>query len=108
MRGEDVPKTAFRTRYGHYEFLVMPFGLINALATFIDLMNRILRDYLESFVIVFIDDIFIYSKNEDDNKSHIRLALKLLKKHQLYAKFSMCQFYMRLVGFLGHIIFCEV
>ena len=71
---------------------------------FIDLMNRVFRDYLDSFVIVFIDDILIYSKNEDEHESHLRLALQILKKHQLYAKFSKCEFWLRSIAFLGHII----
>ncbi|GJR00021.1 putative reverse transcriptase domain-containing protein [Tanacetum coccineum] len=85
---EDIPKTAFRTRYGHYEFQVMPFGLINAPAVFIDLMNHVCKLYLDMFVIVFIDDILIYSKNKEEHKGHLKLILELLKKEELYAKFS--------------------
>ena len=81
MRGEDVPKTAFRTRYVHYEFLVMSFGLTNAPAAFMDLMNRVFRDYLDLFVIVSIDNILIYSKNEDEHESYLRLAMQVLKQH---------------------------
>ena len=94
VRGEDVSKTAFRTRYGHYEFLVMSFGLKDAPAVFMDLINRVFR----SFVIVFIDDILIYSKNEIEHESHLRLVLKALKEHQSYAKFSKYEFWLRLVS----------
>ena len=83
---EDVPKTTFRTRYGHYEFLVMPFGLTNAPAVFKDLMNRVCKPYLDKFVIVFIDDILIYSRTEQDHVQHLRLKLELLKNEKLYGK----------------------
>ena len=89
---EDVPKTAFKTRYGHYEFLVMPFGLNNAPAVFMDLMNRIFQPYLDQFVIVFIDDILIYSGSKEDHEEHTRVVLQILRENQLYAKFSKCQF----------------
>nr|GFC49300.1 DNA/RNA polymerases superfamily protein [Tanacetum cinerariifolium] len=89
---EDIPKTAFRTRYGHYEFQVMPFGLTNAPAVFMDLMNRVCKPYLDKFVIVFIDDILIYSKNKKEHEEHLTLILELLKKEELYAKFSKCEF----------------
>ncbi|KAI3761819.1 hypothetical protein L1987_52241 [Smallanthus sonchifolius] len=101
---EDIPKTAFRTRYGHYEFMVMPFGLTNAPAVFMDLMNRVCRPYLEKFVIVFIDDILIYSKTKKDHEEHLRLVLDLLKKETLFAKFSKCEFWLNEVQFLGHIV----
>ncbi|KAI3813313.1 hypothetical protein L1987_18033 [Smallanthus sonchifolius] len=101
---EDIPKTAFRTRYGHYEFVVMPFGLTNAPAVFMDLMNRVCRHYLDQFVIVFIDDILIYSRTKADHEKHLKLILELLKKEQLYAKFSKCEFWLREVQFLGHVI----
>ena len=107
VRGVDVPKTAFRTRYGHFEFLVMSFGLTNAPAAFMDLMNRVFRNFLDSFVIVFIDDILIYSKSEDDHMNHLRIVLQVLKDHQLYAKFSKCEFWLRSVAFLGHIVSSE-
>nr|GFC24127.1 putative reverse transcriptase domain-containing protein [Tanacetum cinerariifolium] len=87
VREEDVPKTAFRTRYGHYEFQVMPFGLTNASAVFMDLMNRVCKPYLDKFMIVFIDDILNYSKNKNEHEEHLRTILKLLKKEELYAKF---------------------
>nr|GEZ87880.1 putative reverse transcriptase domain-containing protein [Tanacetum cinerariifolium] len=101
---EDIPKTAFRTRYGHYEFQVMSFGLTNAPAVFIDLMNRVCKPYLDKFVIVFIDDILIYSKNKQEHEEHLKLILELLKKEQLYAKFSKCKFWIPKVQFLGHVI----
>ncbi|GJR95341.1 putative reverse transcriptase domain-containing protein [Tanacetum coccineum] len=90
VREEDIPKTAFRTRYGHYEFQVMPFGLTNALAVFMDLMNRVCKPFLDKFVIVFIDDILIYCKNKKEHKEHLKAVLELLKKEKLYAKFSKC------------------
>ncbi|GJW92373.1 putative reverse transcriptase domain-containing protein [Tanacetum coccineum] len=93
VREEDIPKTAFRTRYGHYEFQVMPFGLTNAPAVFMDLMNRVCKPYLDKFVIVFIDDILIYSKNKQEHEEHLKLILELLKKEELYAKFSKCEFW---------------
>nr|GEU70027.1 putative reverse transcriptase domain-containing protein [Tanacetum cinerariifolium]GEX75401.1 putative reverse transcriptase domain-containing protein [Tanacetum cinerariifolium] len=93
VREQDVPKTAFQTRYGHYEFQVMPFGLTNAPAVFIDLMNRVCKPYLDKFVIVFIDGIFIYSKNEKEHKEHLKEILELLKKEKLYDKFSKCKFW---------------
>ncbi|KAJ0916075.1 putative nucleotidyltransferase, Ribonuclease H [Helianthus annuus] len=101
---EDIPKTAFRTRYGHYEFTVMPFGLTNAPAVFMDLMNRVCKPYLDKFIIVFIDDILIYSKTQSDHEQHLRLTLELLKKEQLFAKFSKCEFWLKEVQFLGHIV----
>ncbi|XP_069150522.1 uncharacterized protein [Solanum lycopersicum] len=104
VRDRDVPKTAFRTRYGHYEFLVMSFGLTNAPAAFMDLMNRVFREYLDSFVIVFIDDILIYSKTKEEHEQHLRLTLQVLRQHQLYAKFSKCEFWLRSVTFLGHVV----
>ncbi|KAF5765311.1 putative nucleotidyltransferase, Ribonuclease H [Helianthus annuus] len=104
VRDEDVSKTAFRTRYGHYEFLVMPFGLTNAPAVFMDLMNRVCKPYLDKFVIVFIDDILIYSKSQEEHEQHLRLILELLRKEQLYAKFSKCDFWLREVHFLGHVV----
>ncbi|GKB31262.1 putative nucleotidyltransferase, ribonuclease H, partial [Tanacetum coccineum] len=100
----DIPKTVFRTLYGHFEFTVMPFGLTNAPAVFIDLMNRFCRPYLDKFVIVFIDDILIYSKTREEHVEHLRLVLGLLKKEKFYAKFSMCEFWLREVQFLGHVI----
>ncbi|KAL8133741.1 hypothetical protein AgCh_008979 [Apium graveolens] len=104
IKPEDIPKTAFRTRYGHYEFLVMSFGLTNALAAFMDLMNRVYKEYLDKFFIVFIDDILIYSKNPEDHAVHLQIALQKLREKQLYAKFSKCEFWMTEVQFLGHVI----
>ncbi|GJV14646.1 putative reverse transcriptase domain-containing protein [Tanacetum coccineum] len=104
VRDEDIPKTAFRTRYEHYEFQVMPFGLTNAPAVFMDLMNRVCKPYLDKFVIVFIDDILIYSHNKEEHANHLRIILELLKKEKLYAKFSKCNFWIRIVQFLGHLI----
>ncbi|GJX77263.1 putative reverse transcriptase domain-containing protein [Tanacetum coccineum] len=104
VREQDIPKTAFRTRYGHYEFQVMPFGLTNAPAVFMDLMNRVCKPYLDKFVIVFIDDILIYSKDEKEHEEHLKVILELLKKEKLYAKFSKCEFWIPKVQFLGHVI----
>ncbi|GJX98468.1 putative reverse transcriptase domain-containing protein [Tanacetum coccineum] len=107
VREEDIPKTAFRTRYGHYEFQVMSFGLTNAPAVFMDLMNRVCKPYLDKFVIVFIDDILIYSKSKKEHEEHLRQILKLLKKEELYAKFSKWEFWISRVQFLGHVIDCR-
>ncbi|GJR66685.1 putative reverse transcriptase domain-containing protein [Tanacetum coccineum] len=104
IREEDIPITAFRTRYGHYEFQVMPFGLTNAPAVFMDLMNRVCKPYLDKFVIVFIDDILIYSKSKEEHERHLKIILELLKNEQLYAKFSKCDFWLESVQFLGHVI----
>ncbi|GJT11130.1 putative reverse transcriptase domain-containing protein [Tanacetum coccineum] len=103
VREEDISKTAFWTRYGHYEFQVMPFGLTNAPAVFMDLMNRVCKPYLDKFVIVFIDNILIYSKNKKEHEEHLKAILKLLKKEELYAKFSKCEFWIPKVQFLGHV-----
>ncbi|GJY18632.1 putative nucleotidyltransferase, ribonuclease H [Tanacetum coccineum] len=107
VRDDDIPKTMFRTLYGHYEFQVMPFGLTNAPAVFMDLMNRVCRPYLDKFVIVFIDNILIYSKTKEEHDAHLRIILKLLKKEELYAKFSKCDFWLSKVQFLGHVIDSE-
>ncbi|GJR23018.1 putative reverse transcriptase domain-containing protein [Tanacetum coccineum] len=104
VREEDIPKTAFRTRYGHFEFTVMPFGLTNAPAVFMDLMNRVCKPYLDKFVIVFIDDILIYSKSEEEHEDHLKTILDLLKEEKLYAKFSKCEFWLKEVQFLGHVV----
>ena len=88
----DNPKTAFRTRYGHFEFTAMPFGLTNALAAFMDLMHRMFQPYLDQFVVVFVDDILIYSHSEWEHEYHLRIVLQLLRDHQLYTKFSKCEF----------------
>ncbi|GJW18449.1 putative reverse transcriptase domain-containing protein, partial [Tanacetum coccineum] len=107
VREEDIPKTAFRTLYGHYEFQVMPFGLTNAPAVFMDLMNRVCKPYLDRFVIMFIDDILIYSKSRKEHEGHLGLILKLLKEEKLYAKFLKCEFWLSKVQFLGHVIHSE-
>ena len=86
IKPEDIPKIAFRTRYGHYEFTVMPFGLTNAPVAFMDLMNRVFRPYPDKFVVVFIDDILIYSKDKEEHGKHLRTVLQILREHQLYAK----------------------
>ncbi|GJR83997.1 putative reverse transcriptase domain-containing protein [Tanacetum coccineum] len=104
IKEEDILITAFRTRYGHFEFQVMPFGLTNAPAVFMDLMNRVCKPYLDKFVIVFIDDILVYSKDEEEHGKHLKIILELLKKERLYAKFSKCDFWLDLVQFLGHVI----
>ncbi|KAL4342288.1 hypothetical protein GQ457_08G015990 [Hibiscus cannabinus] len=104
VKDADVPKTTFRTRYGHFEFLVMPFGLTNAPATFMDLMNRVFKPYLDKFMVVFIDDILIYSRNKDDHAEHLRIVLQTLRECQLYAKFSKCELWLSEVAFLGHVI----
>ncbi|GKE98518.1 putative reverse transcriptase domain-containing protein [Tanacetum coccineum] len=104
VREEDIPKTAFRTRYGHYEFRVKPFGLTNAPAVFMDLMNRVCKPYLDKFVIVFIDDILIHSRDEKEHEEHLETILELLKKEELYAKISKCEFWINTVKFLAHVI----
>ena len=107
VKDVDVPKTAFRTRYGHYEFLVMPFGLINALAAFMDLMNMVFRPYVDQFVVVFIDDILVYSKDAQEHEQHLRIVLETLRENKLYAKLSQRDFWLKEVSFLGHIVSAE-
>ncbi|KAL4016495.1 hypothetical protein IC575_024147 [Cucumis melo] len=107
IRDGDIPKTAFRSRYGHYEFVVMSFGLTNAPAVFMDLMNRVFKEFLDSFVIVFIDDILIYSKTEAEHEEHLHQVLETLRASKLYAKFSKCEFWLRKVTFLGHVVSSE-
>ncbi|KAL4319783.1 hypothetical protein GQ457_18G010820 [Hibiscus cannabinus] len=104
VKDADVPKIALRTRYGHFEFLVMPFGLTNSPTAFMDLMNRIFKPYLDKFVVVFIDDILIYSHNKDEHAKHLRIVLQTLRDRQLYAKFSKCELWFSEVAFMGHII----
>ncbi|GKB86178.1 putative reverse transcriptase domain-containing protein [Tanacetum coccineum] len=104
MGSTEYESKTFQTRYGHYEFQVMPFGLTNAPAVFMDLMNRVCKPYLDKFVIVFIDDILIYSKDEKEHEEHLKAILELLKKEKLYAKFSKCEFWIPKVQFLGHVI----
>ena len=107
VKDVDVPKTAFRTRYGHYEFLVMPFGLTNALVAFMDLMNRVFRPYVDQFVVVFIDDILVYSKDGHEYEHHLRIVIETLREKKLYAKFSKCDFWLKKVSFIGHIVSVE-
>ena len=104
IKDADVPKTTFRTWYEHYQFLVMSFGLTNALAAFMDLMNCVFRPYVDQFVMVFIDDILVYSKDWEYHDTHLRVVLETLRKEQLYAKLSKCEFWLREVSFLGHIV----
>ena len=104
VRETDIPKTAFKTRYGHFEFTMMPFGLTNALATFMDLMHRVFQPYLDQFVVVFVDDILIYSQSEREHEDHLRIVLQLLRDHQLYTNFSKCEFWLTEVRFFGHVV----
>ena len=104
VRDTDIPKTAFRTHYRHFEFTVMPFRLINVPTSFIDLMHRIFQTYLDQFVVVFVDDILIYSQSEWEHEYHLRIVLQLLRDHQQYAKFSKCEFLLTEVRFLGHVV----
>jgi hypothetical protein len=104
IRESDIPKTAFCTRYGLYEYTVMPFGLTNTLAYFMYLMNKVFMEYLDKFVVVFIDDILIFSKTEEEHEKHLRLVLEKLRSNQLYAKFSKCEFWLIEVAFLGYVI----
>ena len=104
IKDADVHKTAFRTRYGHYEFFVMPFGLENAPAAFMDLMNRVFRPYVDQFVVVIIDDILVYSKDRESHDTHLQLVLETLRKEQLYAKQSKCEYWKNEISFLRHIV----
>ena len=104
IKNGDIPKTAFVTHYGQYEYTVMSFGLTNAPATFSRLMNSIFMEYLDKFVVVYLDDILIYSKNEQEHAEHLRLVLMKLREHRLYAKFSKCEFWLQEVTYLGHVI----
>jgi hypothetical protein len=104
IRATNIPKTAFITRYGLYEYTVMSFGLTNAPAYFMYLMNKVFMEYLDKFVVVFIDDILIFSKNEEDHDEHLRVVLQKLRENQLYAKLSKCEFWLKEVSILGHII----
>ena len=104
VKEADIPKTVFRTRYRHFEFTVMPFRLTNMPAAFMDLMHRVFQPYLDQFIVVFVDDILIYSQSEEEHEDHLRVVLQLLRDHQLHAKFSKCEFWLTEVGFLGHIV----
>jgi hypothetical protein len=107
IKEADVAKTAFRTRYGHYEFLVLPFGLTNSPALFMDLMNRVFQPYLDKFVVIFIDDILVYSNSFEEHEEHLRQTLQTLRDHQLYAKLSKCELWLKRVTFLGQVISVE-
>ena len=100
VREADIPKIAFRTRYGYFEFTVMPFGLTNTPTAFMDLMHRGFQPYLDQFIVVFVDDILIYSKSEEEHEDHLRVVLQVLRDHQLCAKFSKCEFWLTDVKFL--------
>jgi hypothetical protein len=104
IRPEDIPKTSFTTRYGLFEYLVMSFGLTNSPVHFTYLMNLVFMPELDKFVVVFIDDILIYSKNEEEHAKHLWIVLTRLREHQLYAKFSKCVFWLEEIQFLGHIL----
>ena len=108
IKEEDIYKTTFRTRYGHYEFVMVSFGLNNSPSTFMCLMNSMLHPYLDKFVIVFIDDILIYSKNEEEHAEHLAAMLRLLREHQLYAKLSKCNLFQTEVHYLGHVVSKDV
>ena len=104
VRETDIPKTKFRTRYGHFEFTVMPFGLTNVPTAFMDLMHKVFQPYLDQFIVVFVDDILIYSQSEWEHEYHLSIVLQLLRDHQVYAKFSKCEFWLTEVRFLGHVV----
>jgi hypothetical protein len=107
IKESDIPKTAFVTRYGQYGFTVMSFGLTNAPAYFMNFMNKVFMEELDKFVVVFIDDILIYSKSVEEHEQHLRVVLEKLRAHKLYAKFSKCKFFLEKVAFLGHILTAE-
>jgi hypothetical protein len=107
IKEQDVVKTAFRTRYGHYEFFMMPFGLTNTPAVFMDLMNRVFRPYLDKSVVIFIDDILVYSNTYLEHEQYLRIVLKTLREHRLYVKLSKCEFWLKEVTFLRHVISAE-
>jgi hypothetical protein len=104
IRECDIPKTAFVSRYGLYGYTVLSFGLTNAPAYFMYLMNKVFMEYLDKFVVVFIDDILVYSRSKEEHEKHLRLALQKLREHRLYTKLSKCEFWMKQVAFLGHVI----
>jgi hypothetical protein len=104
IRESDIPKTAFCTRYGLYAYTVMSFGLTNAPANFMYLMNKVFMEYLDKFVVFFIDDIHIFSKMKEEHEKHLRMVLEKLRSNQLYAKFSKCEFWLTEVAFLRHVI----
>jgi hypothetical protein len=104
IREYDIPKTAFVTRYGSYEYTVMSFGLTNAPSYFMNMMNKVFMEFLDKFVVVFIDDILFYYKSNEEHEKHLRLIMEKLQEHKLYAKFSKCEFWLSEVAFLGHIV----
>ena len=104
IRDFDISKTTFRSRYGYFEFLVMPFGLTNTPVAFMDLMQNIFHEYLDNFIIVFIDDILIYSSTRELYEEHLRIALQTLRNHRLFGKLSKCDFWLSEVNFLGHVV----
>jgi hypothetical protein len=104
IKEDDVPKTTFKTRFGHYEFTILPFGLTNAPGVFMSLMNGVFREYLDKFIQVFIDDILIYSHTMEEHDKHLRLVLQCLREHKLYGKLSKCSFYQSRIHYLGHVI----
>ncbi|KAK8936851.1 hypothetical protein KSP39_PZI012537 [Platanthera zijinensis] len=104
IKESDIPRTAFRTRYGNFEFLVMSFGLTNVHSALMDMMNRVFREYLDKFIIVFIDDILVYFKTREEHATHLRLTLSTLRQHQLYAKLVKCEFWLDRVAFMRHVI----
>ena len=104
VKEADILKTTFRTRYGHFEFTVMSFELTNASATFMDLMHRVFQPYLDLFVVVFVDDILIYSKSKEEHEGHLWIVIQALRDHKLYVKFSKCEFWLTKVRFLGHVV----
>jgi hypothetical protein len=107
VKEEDIPKIAFRTCYGHYEFLVMSSELTNALAVFMDMMNRVFHDYLDQFTVIFIDDILVYSRTSEDHEEHLRKILERLRSEKLYIKHEKCEFWLDSMSFLGHMIYGE-
>jgi hypothetical protein len=104
IRELDIPKIAFRTRYGLYQYTIMSFGLTNAPTYVMYLMNKVFMEYIDKFVVVFIDDILVFSKHKEEHEEHMRLVLEKLREHKLYAKFSKCEFWLREVAFLGHVL----
>jgi hypothetical protein len=104
IKEDDINETTFRTKYGHYEFMVVPFGLSNAPTVFMCLMNGVFREYLDKFVIVFLDDILIYARTKEEHEKHLKTMLQVLREHRLYAKLSKCIFYQKKNHYLGHII----
>ena len=108
IKYEDIHKTFFRTRYGHYEFIVVPFGLTNAPTTFMCLMNSVFSRYLDKFFLVFLDGILIYYKSEEEHEEQLMVVLQLFREHKLYSKLSKCDFYKYRIHYLGHIISDEV